>query len=317
MTREAGKRATLLFCSEQDPKELWIPALKECLPEVEIRVNPEVGDPSDIDYALVYWPPHGLLASLPNLKVILSIAAGCDHILSDPTHPRELPIVRMVDDYLKAMMAEYAVYGVLHFHRDFGRYRREQLASSWSRGWPLYTPDTDVAILGLGAIGREVAAKLKAIGFRVHGWSRRAKDIDGVICRHGEDGLREILGACSYVVCVLPLTPQTKGILNAERFAAMAPGSYLINIARGGHVIDDDLLAALDGGHLAGAFLDVFAQEPLPAAHPYWHHDKVYMTPHVAGDLVPRSCAHSVARSVRQHLAGEALDNLLDRERGY
>jgi glyoxylate/hydroxypyruvate reductase A len=317
MTREAGKQATLLFCSGQDPLDLWLPALRECLPEVEIRVYPDVGDPADVDYALVYWPPHGLLASLPNMKVMLSIAAGCDHILSDPTHPRDLPIVRMVDDYLKAMMAEYAVYGVLHFHREFDRYRRDQLAATWNRSWPLYTPDTDVGVLGLGAIGQDVAGKLRAIGFRVHGWSRGPKEVDGVICHHGEDGLNELLGQCRYTVCVLPLTPQTEGVLNAARFAAMAPGSYLINIARGGHVVDDDLLAALDSGHLAGAFLDVFNDEPLAPDHPYWLHDKVYITPHVAGELVPRSCAHAVARSVHQHLAGEPLDNLLDRERGY
>jgi glyoxylate/hydroxypyruvate reductase A len=317
MAREDGKRATLLFCSEQDPKDLWLPALKECLPEVEIRAYPETGALEDIDYALVYWPPHGLLASLPNLKVILSIAAGCDHILSDPTHPRDLPIVRMVDTYLKAMMSEYAVYGVLHFHREFDRYRSEQLNSVWSRGWPEYTPDIHVGILGLGAIGQDVADKLGHLGFRVHGWSRRAKEVAGVDCHVGDAGLVEMLGLCKFIVCVLPLTPETEGILNAERFAAMPKGSYLVNIARGGHVVDDDLLAALDSGHLGGAFLDVFNQEPLSADHPYWQHEKVFMTPHVAGELVPRSCANSVARSVRQHLAGEALDNLLDRERGY
>jgi glyoxylate/hydroxypyruvate reductase A len=317
MARQEGKQATLLFCSGQDPLDLWIPALRESLPEVEIRTHPQVGDPADVDYALVYWPPHGLLASLPNLKVILSIAAGCDHILSDPTHQRNLPIVRMVDDYLKAMMAEYAVYGVLHFHRDFDRYRREQLAATWSRGWPEYTPDTRVGILGLGAIGQDIAGKFANLGFQVHGWSRRPKDVAGVTCHAGEPGLNEMLGCCRFIVCVLPLTPETSGILNAERFARMPQGSYLVNIARGGHVVDEDLLAALDSGHLAGAFLDVFNHEPLAADHPYWLHDKVYLTPHVAGELVPRSCAHSVARSVRQHLAGEALENLLDRERGY
>ncbi|MDP6345155.1 MAG: glyoxylate/hydroxypyruvate reductase A [Alphaproteobacteria bacterium] len=308
---------TLLFSSFQDPPELWLPALRAEMPDVEVRVDPEVGDPAEIDYALVYWPPKGLLASLPNLRAILSIAAGCDHILADPQLPAQLPIVRMVDDYLAAMMAEYAVYAVLHFHRDMDDYRAEQLQGVWNRRWPLYTPETDVGILGLGAIGADCAGKLLAMGFRVHGWSRSPKAIEGVICHAGEAGLLEMLGRCRYLVCVLPLTDETQGIVNARTLAAMPEGSYLINIARGGHVVDADLLAALDGGHIAGAFLDVFNDEPLPPEHPYWHHPKVWMTPHVAGELVPRSCAKAVAATIRRDQAGEPLLHLLDKERGY
>ncbi len=309
--------STILMASNQDPVDLWREGLAKEMPELDFRAYPDVGDPAEIDYALVYWPPHGLIASLPNVKAVLSIAAGCDHILADPQLPDHLPIVRMVDDYLAAMMAEYAVYGVLHFHRDMHYYRREQLADRWSRAWPLYTPDTAVGILGLGAIGSDCARKLGVMGFQVHGWSREQKNMPGVTCHSGANGLLAMAGQCRYLVCVLPLTARTEGIINAELIAAMPEGGYIINIARGGHQVDGDLLAALDSGQLGGIFLDVFNEEPLPADHPYWQHDKVWMTPHVAGELVPRSCAKSVAANIRRIEAGQPVPDLFDKSRGY
>ncbi|MBT5081899.1 MAG: glyoxylate/hydroxypyruvate reductase A [Rhodospirillaceae bacterium] len=312
---------TVLISSQQDPIDLWRESLALEMPELEVRAESEIGDDpadrADIDYALVYWPPHGLIASLPNVKAVLSIAAGCDHILADPQLPPQLPIVRMVDDYLAAMMAEYAVYGVLHFHRDMHTYRQEQLASHWNRGWPLYTPETAVGILGLGAIGGDCAAKLGAMGFQVHGWSRRPKSLAGVTCHHGPAGLLEMAGQCRYLVCVLPLTPQTQGIINKDLINAMPRGGFIVNIARGGHQVDEDLLAALDSGQLGGIFLDVFNAEPLPAEHPYWQHNKVWMTPHIAGELMPRSCAKSVVANIRRIEAGEPVPHLLDKSEGY
>lgn len=308
---------TLLFSSRDDPVELWLPALQAELPEVEIRVDPDIGDPAEIDYALTYFAPHGLLASLPNLKLIHSIAAGIDHLIADPDLPRHLPIVRMVDDNLRNMMSEYAVYAVLHFHRDMQRYRQCQGRADWSRGWPDYTPDTAVGVLGLGAIGRDVAAKLGVFGFDVHGWSSTAKTIEGVVCHHGPAGLRAMASAVKYLVCVLPLTEQTQGIIDAALIRAMPAGGVIVSIGRGGHVVDDDLLAALSDDHLAGAFLDVFNEEPLPPSHPYWRHAKVVMTPHIAGELVPRSCAAEVARNIRRFEAGEPLPTRLDLDKGY
>ncbi len=308
---------TILMASHQDPVDLWRAALAAEMPELEFRAHPDPGDPAEVDYALVYWAPHGLIASLPNVKAVLSIAAGCDHVLADPDLPPGLPIVRMVDDYLAAMMAEYAVYGVLHFHRNMHFYRQEQLKSQWSRGWPLYTPDTAVGILGLGAIGTTCAAKLGELGFQVHGWSRGPKSVAGVTCHHGADGLEEMAAQCRYLVCVLPLTPETQGIINTRLIKAMPRGGYIINIARGGHHVDEDILAGLDSGHLGGVFLDVHNEEPLPPAHPFWLHEKVWMTPHVAGELIPRSCAKSVVRNIRRIEAGEEVPDLFDKARGY
>ena len=309
--------ATILMASHQDPVDLWREALAQEMPELEFRAYPDVGDRDEIDYALVYWPPHGLIASLPNVKAVLSIAAGCDHILADPELPPHLPIVRMVDDYLAAMMAEYAIYGVLHFHRNMHFYREEQLRSRWNRSWPLYTPETTVGILGLGAIGGDCARKLGALGFQVHGWSRSEKSMPGVTCHHDVDGLLAMAAQCSYLVCVLPLTTKTRGIINKDLISAMPKGGIIINIARGGHQVDEDILYALDSGQLGGVFLDVFNEEPLPSDHPYWLHDNVWITPHVAGELMPRSCAKSVAANIRRIEANEPVPDLFDKIRGY
>ena len=308
---------TLLFVSPEDPIELWRPALAEAMPELEVRVHPDVGNVAEIDYALVYKPPAGLLASLPNLRLIQSIAAGCDHILADPQLPDGIPICRMVDDFLRDMMSEWTLYAVLHFHRNFPDYRDSQTRASWDRRWPLYTPETDVGILGLGAIGTDIARKLTLMGFRVHGWSGSPKNIENLTSYTGRDGLMAMLGQCRYLVNVLPLTEQTRGIIDRDTLAALPTGAFVINLGRGGHVVDEDLLAALDDGHIAGAFLDVFNTEPLPAEHPYWHHAKVVVTPHVAGELVPRSCAKTAVANIRRNLAGEPLLYELDRARGY
>ncbi len=307
----------LLFHSPDDPVELWVAELRRQLPDVEIRTTPDFGDPSEIDYALVWKPPAGLLASLPNLRVTFSIAAGIDHILADPERPTHVPIVRMLDDNLRDMMSEWAILGVLYFHRFMPEYMAEQPKAIWDRRWPIYTPETHVGVLGLGAIGRDVAEKFRVLGFQVHGWSRTPREVAGIICHHGAAGLEAMLPQCRYLVCVLPLTDETRGIIGARTIAALPEDAVVVNLGRGGHVVDEDLLAALDSGHLRGAFLDVFNEEPLPPGHAYWRHPKVVMTPHVAGELVPQSCAKAIARNLNAHMSGAAMEGVLDLERGY
>ena len=294
-----------------------MPELRRAMPEDEVRVPPEFGDKSEIEYALVWKPEPGMLASLPNLRAIFSIGAGCDHILADPERPQHLPIVRMLDDYLTAMMSEWAVMAVLYFHRFMPEYRREQAAEVWHRRWPNYTPETAVGVLGLGAIGRDIAAKLKLFGFQVHGWSRTPQEIADITCHHGAEGLRAMLPQCRHLVCVLPLTDQTRGIIGAETLGLLPEGAFVANLGRGGHVVDADLLAALDSGHIAGAFLDVFNDEPLPPGHAYWQHPKVVMTPHIAGEIVPRSAARTVVANIRRDQRGEPMQGILDLDRGY
>ena len=312
-----GATPVILFHSPDDPVDLWVPELQRQMPDTEIRVSPDVGEAAEVDYALVWKPPPGLLATLPNLRAILSIAAGIDHILADPERPVHLPIVRMVDPNLRDMMSEYALLGVLYFHRFMPEYLDERPLRQWDRRWPVYTPETTVGVLGLGAIGADVARKLRIMGFQVHGWSRTPREVPGIACHHGRDGLARMLPDCRYLVCVLPLTDDTRGIIDADLIGRLPPDAVVLNLGRGGHVVDHDLLAALDSGHLRGAFLDVFHQEPLAADHPYWRHPKVVMTPHVAGELVPQSCARSVARNVRADLAGEPMSGVVDLDRGY
>ena len=234
-----------------------------------------MGDPTDIEYVLCWQPKAGLLASFPNLKLILSLAAGFDHVLQDPARPAHVPIVRIIDDTLSTMMSEYAVYAVLGFHRFMPQFQSNQSNKIWKKRWPNFTPDTHIGVLGIGAIGSDVAYKLRGLGFQVHGWSRNSKQLEGISCHAGKDGLFEILPQCQQIVVVLPLTSETCGIVNKETLAALPEGAFITNIGRGGHVIDEDLLAALDSGHIAGAFLDVFNQEPLPVDHSYWNHPKV------------------------------------------
>jgi glyoxylate/hydroxypyruvate reductase A len=307
----------MLFSSPDDPADIWVPELQRNLPELEIRVAPDLGGRADIDYAIVWKPPAGLLASLPNLKVIFSIGAGIDHILADPERPAALPIVRMVDPYLRDMMCEYALLGVLYFHRFMPEYQADQHSRRWQRRWPHYTPETTVGVLGLGEIGAKVAESFRQLGFRVRGWSRTAKRLDGIECFHGRTQVATMLSACQYLVCVLPLTVETAGILDAAAFAALPLGAVVVSIGRGRHVVEADLLAALDTGHVGGAFLDVYASEPPPPEHRFWRHPRVVMTPHIAGEIVPKSCARVVAANVRRHLAGEPIPHVVDLARGY
>jgi len=309
--------ATMLFYSDIDPIDQWQSALAKLAPDLDIRVYPDINEAAEIDYALVWKPPAGLLSSLPNLKLIHSIGAGVDWLFEDASLPDDVPIVRMVDKCMKNMMSEYAIYAVLHFHRDMPRYQAQQKAGDWSRHWPAMTTDNPVGILGLGEIGQMIARKFTALDFQTHGWSRSAKQIDGVTCHHGPDGMQDILARCQYVICVLPLTSETNGIIDRKFLKHMRPNSFLINIGRGAHVVDRDLLAALDQGHLGGAFLDVFHDEPLASDHPFWDHPKVVITPHIAAETDPADGAAEVVNNLYRFERNEPLPTLVERNRGY
>ncbi len=306
----------LLFISSSDSARDWTRALHRVLPDLEVRTWPEAGDPADVDLALVWKPPQGVLKHFPNLKLIASLGMGVDHIFRDPELP-DVPVVRLVDESIKTQMAEYVALECLRIHRQADAYDAFQREGRWQ---PLPARDMascPVGIMGLGEIGATVARTLTRLGFPVRGWSRSPKTLAGVESFAGATGLAPFLGACRVLVCVLPLTPETENLMDAELLARLPWGAWFINIARGDHVVDEDLLAALAAGHLAGATLDVFRQEPLPVAHPFWTHPKVRITPHVAGLTVVQSAAPQVAENLRRALAGEALLNQVERERGY
>lgn len=306
----------LLFLSKADDPVEWRERLTSRLPGLDMRVYPKVGEVRDIDAALVWRYPVGELKRYPNLKLICSLGAGVDHLLADPDLP-DVPLTRIVDPDLARAMAEYALLATLYFHRDFDHYRRAQADGQWRKRTNARPDQRRVGLLGLGEIGTACAEILRRQGFPVAGWSRSPKSIAGVTCHHGPAGFEALLRASDIVICVLPLTPETTGILDAGAFDLMPRGGYVVNIGRGKQLVDDDLLAALDSNHLAGAMLDVFAREPLPANHRYWAHPKVVITPHVAALTNPATAADQIAENLRRLADGRPLLNAVDREIGY
>ena len=308
----------LLFVTDFDDPQDWVPALKAELPDLDVRVWPEIGDPAEIVYTLAWNPKPGLLASLPNLKAIFSLGAGVDGILADDSLPQTVPLVRMVDDSLTEGMVEYVVLQVLDWHRQADIYRGQQRKALWRPRRQKLARERTVGVMGLGELGRATAAALAMLKFDVAGWSRSARTLDGVTCFHGADqGFGHFLARSEILICLLPLTRETAGILCGKTFARLPMGAYLINAARGGHLVETDLLAALGGGRIAGAALDVFADEPLPRGHPFWRDPRITITPHIASVTHARTAARSVAANIRRVEAGEALESLVDPKRGY
>lgn len=314
----------LLFSSKIDDADLWRDALAHELPDLDFRVwtpdgkeGADGGDPADIEYALVWAPKKGALRKFPNLKAIFSLGAGVDHLMVGRDLPEGVPVVRLVDPGLTRGIREYVIYWVLHHHRHFGEYERLVTRKRWRQLPQADTRKRRVGILGLGILGADAAAKLGALEIDIAGWSRTPKDLEGITGFHGADGLGPFLERTEILVCLLPLTPETEGIINADTLARLPRGAVVINAARGGHVVDEDLLKALDAGHLAAATLDVFHTEPLPDDHPFWDHPKVTVTPHVASLTVPATAAEAVAENIRRIRAGRPPEPIVDAEVGY
>ena len=307
----------ILFHSGPSSAQRWRPLLAELLPQMEVRFLPDIGNPGDIEYAIVWQPPDGLHASLPNLKLVCSLAAGVDHILHDPTVPVHLPVARLVDPHMAEVIAEYVAVQVQFIHRNGLIYREQQHRRQWQEHRQPDAGTRIVGLLGLGRLGRAAAERLRLLGFPLIGWSRTQKTIDGMECLSGEGGLDTVLRRSDILVCLLPLTAETVDILDQSAFERMKPGSALVNCARGAHVADDDLLAALDRDHLSGAVLDVFRTEPLPSEHPFWSHPKIVLTPHVAAYTNPGTAAQIITENIRRAEAGQPLLDLVDRAVGY
>jgi glyoxylate/hydroxypyruvate reductase A len=308
---------TVAFVAPDEDPARWLEALRAALPGERLFAWPDVGDPAAVDVALVARPPAGALAQFPNLKLIQSLWMGVDGLLADPTLPRQVPLARLVDPGMVAAMGETVLARVLDWHRHLYRYRAQQREAVWQPLPQFMTCDRSVGVLGLGELGRHVSAKLLEFEFKVYGWSRRAKRMPGVECSAGAQGLDRLLAASGALVCLLPLTAATRGILNARNLALLPEGACVINVARGAHVVDRDLLAALDSGRLAHAYLDVFQVEPLPAGHPYWSHPRVTVTPHIAALTEPRTAVTRVVENLARVRRGEPPLDLVDPAAGY
>ena len=309
----------ILVAANFTPEEwaAWWPELLAALPgERLVRDRTSVPD-EGIDVALVANPPAGALQGLAGLRLVQSLWAGVDRLLADASLPIGVPLARMVDPGMNEAMAQTALWAVFALHRSFFAYAGQQQRAEWRPQPQRRADEVNVAVLGLGQMGRATALRLAANGYRVSGWSTYAKALDGITTHAGPAALAPVLAAAQIVVNLLPLTAATRGLLNCQTLALMPRGAGLVNLARGAHVIEADLLEALDSGHLGHAVLDVFHTEPLPADHPFWAHPKVSVLPHIAAQTDPRSAARIAAANVVALRERRRLENVVDRARGY
>ena len=307
----------ILFKSTPTATARWRPFLTTAWPERELRFWPEIGDHAAIDYALVWHPEPGLLASLPSLRLIVSLGAGVDHVLRDPALPTGVPILRLVDPYMTRAMSEYVALQVLRLHRQDVDYRTQQNAGEWRERDQKNAEERTVGILGFGTLGQDAGRKLQALGFDVAGWSRSGRDVPGFATYAGAAGLDAMLARSEILVSLLPMTPETEDILDGRLFARLPRGAALVNAGRGRQLVEADLLTALDSGQLSAAVLDVFRDEPLPPSHPFWRHPRIVVTPHVAAETHPPTAAAIIAKAIDDFEAGLPLANLIDPRRGY
>jgi len=309
---------TILFIADEvvGDGESWRDALAARLPDIPFRISPDIGDPEAVEIALCFRARPGTFKGMTNLKAILATGAGVDGLFEDPDLP-DAPIARIVDPWMADQMAGWAVYAVHHFYRRFDAYAGQQARGEWRElgAWRAAPPK--VGLLGYGAIGKRVGEALASLGFDIAAWTRGPRDTPGVNHFHGRDGLRPFLAESHFLICLLPLTDETRNVIDAAALAAMPKPAYLINLARGGHVVTDDLVAALEKGEVAGAFLDVTEPEPLPADHSLWRMPNVRITPHCSGPTNAETAADQVAANIRRALAGAPLENLVPRQRGY
>ena len=300
----------VLFASRSEKPEDWLPLLERALPEDQFLLEAE----EPIDVALVAKPPPGTLGKLGGARLVQSLWMGVENLLADPALPRRVPLARLVDPGMVAAMSEIVLAHVLDWHRHLFLYRYHQAQGTWRPLEQKLASDRTVGILGLGVLGADAARKLVALGFRVAGYSRRPKEIEGV--RRVTD-LQLFLEQTDALVCLLPLTPQTRGILDKDNLKRLRQGACVINLARGAHVVTADLIAALDSGHLSRAYLDVFDEEPLPPKSPLWRHPAVTLTPHIAALTEPRTAVPVIVENIERVRRGQAPLHLVDREAGY
>lgn len=304
----------IYFCGTDFKAEPWLAALRLALPQADIAVWAPGAPPGD--YAVVWAPPQVFLDEQPNLKALFNLGAGVDALTKLKFSPTT-KLVRLDDAGMSVQMAEYVVHALIRHFRELDVYAADMAQGKWSFRKPRLREDFPVGIMGLGVLGQRVARAVQAFEFPVLGWSRSAKDVPGVRCYAGMDQLPEFLAETRVLVCLLPLTDETRGILNRQSLSQLRPEAYLINVARGAHLVEEDLIPLIDSGHLAGATLDVFRQEPLPAAHPYWRHPKITMTPHTsARTLRDESVAQIVGKILRLE-RGEMIAGIVDPAKGY
>ena len=305
----------ILLQLPRDEGNAWHAALASALPDAAISVWPDA--PAAPDYALVWRPPAELFARARPVKAIFNLGAGVELLLAIPALPDGVPVIRLEDAGMAAQMGEYVTLAVLRAYRELDAYAAQQREGRWQPRPRITKSGFGVGILGFGVLGHAVANALAPFGFPLRAWSLSRKRLPGVESFAGRAELGPFLAASRVLVCLLPSTHETRGLLDRAAFEGLPQGAYLVNVARGDIVVDEDLIAALDRGHLAGATLDVFRAEPLPSVHPFWHHPQMTLTPHASAVTLVEDAALQVAGKIRRLERGEPVTGTVDRARGY
>lgn len=304
----------ITFCCAATEAEPWLIGLRAALPGATISLWQP--DAPAADYGIVWQPPQAFFDEQPQLKVAFNIGAGVDALLRLNIAPTT-QLVRLDDAGMGAQMAEYVCHALIRHYRQFADYDADQQAGIWKQRDIIPRAEMPVGIMGLGVLGTRVAQAVAQFDFPVNGWSRNAKDIPGVRCFHGAAGFHDFLAASKVLVSVLPATPETRDLINRNTLSRLQPGGYLINVARGSQLVEEDLLALIVEGHMAGAALDVFRTEPLPADHPFWAQPKIHITPHTAALTIRADSIAQIAAKIEAMQNGKPVAGLVDRQRGY
>lgn len=307
---------TLLLQTDFMDREGYAQGLRNRLPEMPVRVFPDTGPVEAIRYAVVWKPPRGLLPGLPKLRAVINLGAGVDGILADPDLPADVPVYRLEDAGMASQMAGWVVHGVLRCHRRFDDYASAQAGRRWRSLEVAPAERVLVGLMGLGVLGRACADALRPLGYRLRGWSRSPRTVEGVQVFAGPDRLAAFLAGLDVLVCLLPLTDETRGLINQDTLARLAPAAAVLNAARGQHIVDADLLAALESGHISRAVLDVCDPEPLPQDHPFWTHPRVILTPHIAAETLVEPACDQVAQTIDRLERGDPPPSV-NRQAGY
>ena len=298
--------------------EPWLKDFSKYLPEAEFEIWHAGEKSQPCDYAVVWSPPEAMLPELAQVKAIFNTGAGVDALLRyGDAIPRDIPIIRLGDAGMGLQMAEYVTHAVLRYFRRFDDYERQARAGIWAALPPYNREDFAIGVLGLGALGMRVIEALAPFGFPLRGWSRTEKRIDGVQCYQGLDGLDTFLRGSRVLVCMLPLTPETNNLIDRSNLGKLPAGAYVINVARGAHIAEPELLSLIKSGHIAAATLDVFRNEPLPAQHPFWQEPRITITPHISALTLRRESVQQIADKIRSFESGQPVADIVDRALGY
>jgi glyoxylate/hydroxypyruvate reductase A len=307
---------TFLYKGDGRRGAIWAEQFARRMPQLPFQIWPEIGDPAEVRFLAAWQPPENIPQTLPNLEVLFSVGAGVDQFDLSAL-PTDLKVVRMVEPGLTACMCEYVSWAALSLHREIPLYLRQQRRSEWKEHPVRPAHTRRVGVMGMGMLGRAALAQLRLLGFDCAGWNRSRRNEPGVRCYAGEAELEEFLARTDILICLLPLTDETRGILGRRVFDALPQGAALVNAGRGGHLVEADLLAALERGQLSAAILDVCEPEPLPQGHAFWDHPRIWLTPHVASATQAETAAEALLDNLRRYEVGLPLEGAVDRSRGY